>query len=565
MIQKQNTENEQTTEVVIPKESLVFIPLGGITTIGLNFFLYGYEGKWLIVDCGIGFPGDNFPGVEVLLPDPAFISHHKKDIVGLVVTHGHEDHIGAIPYLWPDLQCPIYATPFTAELIEDSLNEFGLLSRVDLHVIELGSLLKLGPFEVEFITVNHSIPEPNMLAIRTKEGIIIHSGDWKFDSSPLLGEPADIDELKRLGKEGVLALVSDSTNIFTPNEEKTEKDVRESLTTLFSHFKQRIIVTCFASNVTRMESIYWAAQANGRQVCLMGRSLWRIDSAARSVGYMKGIPEFLTKEEALELPKDKVVYICTGSQGEPFSALSKLASPKPLPGQMQLDREDVVIFSSRVIPGNELAIAGLQRRLMMTGCQIITDKDALVHVSGHPAQDNIQKLYQYLKPQIAIPVHGDPLQVLEHKKLAQEWGAEIAITLEEGDVLEMNDGDPEILGEIPVGCLAVDGKQILSLGADVLKKRRKMIEGGTVVTTLVVNQKGDILGEPQISSFGLLDETENGKEVLFARINEAIQKLDKEDKKQDDKIKETVRLTIRHFITEQYGKKPLLEVHLFRV
>ncbi len=565
MIQKQTTENEQTTEVVIPKESLVFIPLGGITTIGLNFFLYGYEGKWLIVDCGIGFPGDNFPGVEVLLPDPTFISHHKKDIVGLVVTHGHEDHIGAIPYLWPDLQCPIYATPFTAELIEDGLNEFGLVSRVDLHVVELGSILKLGPFEVEFITVNHSIPEPNMLAIRTREGTIVHSGDWKFETTPLLGEPADVEELKHLGKEGILALVSDSTNIFTPNEEKTEKDVRDSLTTLFSHFNHKIIVTCFASNVTRMESIYWAAHANNRKVCLMGRSLWRIDSAARAAGYMKDIPDFLTKEEASELPEEKIVYICTGSQGEPFSALSKLASPKPIPGQIQLTGQDVVIFSSRVIPGNELAIAGLQRRLMMTGCQIITDKDALVHVSGHPAQDNIQKLYQYLKPQIAIPVHGEPLQILEHKKLAQEWGAEIAITLEEGDVLEMNDGDPEILGEIPVGCLAVDGKKILSLSSDVLKKRRKMVEGGTVVTTLVVNQKGDILGEPQISSFGLLDETENGKELLFEKITEAIQTLDEEDKKQDDKIKETIRLTVRHFITEQYGKKPLLEVHLFRV
>ncbi len=565
MTKKQNTETEQTTEVVIPKDSLVFVPLGGITGIGLNFFLYGYQGKWLIVDCGIGFPGDNFPGVEVLLPDPAFISRHKKDIVGLVVTHGHEDHIGAIPYLWPDLQCPIYATPFTAELIEDGLNEFGLLSRVDLHIVELGSVLKLGPFEVEFITVNHSIPEPNMLAIRTAEGTIVHSGDWKFESSPLLGEPADIEELKRLGKEGVLALISDSTNIFTPNEDKTEKDVRDSLTTLFAHFTRRIIVTCFASNVTRMESIYWAAQANGRKVCLMGRSLWRIDSAARAAGYMKDIPEFLTKEEAMELPEDKVVYICTGSQGEPFSALSKLASPRPIPGQMQLNGQDVVIFSSRVIPGNELAIAGLQRRLMMTGCQIITDKDALVHVSGHPAQDNIQKLYQYLKPQIAIPVHGDPLQVLEHKKLAQEWGAGIAMTLEEGDVLEMNDGDPEILGEIPVGCLAVDGKKILSLGADVLKKRRKMIEGGTVVATLVVNRQGDMLGEPQISSFGLLDETDNGKELLFTKINEALQALDEQDKRQDEKIKEAVRLTVRHFITEQYGKKPLLEVHLFRV
>lgn len=558
-------EPQQTDELIIPKDSLVFIPLGGITGIGLNFFLYGYQGKWLIVDCGIGFPGDHFPGVEVLLPDPSFIAQHKKDIVGLVVTHGHEDHIGAIPYLWQDLQCPIYATPFAAELIEDGLNEFGLLARADIRIVEPGSEINLAPFKVEFIHVNHSIPEANMLAIRTKEGTIIHSGDWKFEASPILDAPADIDELKRIGKEGVLALVSDSTNIFVENENKTEKDVKESLTALFKTFSHRIIVTCFASNVTRIESIYWAAKACGRKVCLMGRSLWRIDNAARSVGYMKDIPEFLTKDEAAELPPNKVVYICTGSQGEPFSALSKLASPKPLPGQMQLSPEDVVIFSSRVIPGNELAISALQKRLLATGCQIVTDREALVHVSGHPAQDTIKLLYQYLKPQIAIPVHGEPLQVLEHKKLATQWGAGISITLEEGDVLELNEGDPEILGEIPVGCLAVDGKKILSLSSDVLKKRRKMIEGGTVVATVVVDKKGSVLGEPQISSFGLLDEALEEKQLLFEQIKQNIAALSEPDKKADDKVKEAIRLTVRRFITEQYGKKPLLEVHLFRI
>ncbi len=559
------TEEKNDIPLVIPKDSLVFIPLGGVTGIGQNFFLYGYKGKWLIVDCGMGFPGEHFPGVEVLLPDPTFIAGHKKDIVGLVITHGHEDHIGAIPYLWQDLQCPIYATPFTAELIEDKLDEFGLTGRVQLEVVEQGALLELPPFEVEFIPVNHSIPEPSMLAIRTKEGTIIHTGDWKFDSAPIIGDTTNVAALKELGKQGVLALVSDSTNIFSEKEEKTERDVRESLTEIFKSAPSRIIITCFASNVGRMESIYWAAHAAGRQVCLMGRSFWRIDSAARAAGYMKDIPPFLTEEEAAEIDRNKIVYICTGSQGEPYSALSKLASPRPAPGQLTLDSQDIVIFSSRVIPGNELAIAALQKRLLMSGCTIITDREKLVHVSGHPAQDSMKKLYDYLKPQIAIPVHGEPMYIVEHKKLAEEWGAGMSIIVEEGDVLELNDGDPEIIGEVPVGCLAVDGKKIVSLGSDVLKKRRKMIEGGTVVGTIVVDQKGQILGEPQISSFGLLDTNPEDLEKLVQLIKMHVDELPPDQKQDDSLVKEAVRLTVRRFITEQFGKKPLIEIHLVRI
>lgn len=559
------TEEKNDIPLVIPKDSLVFIPLGGVTGIGQNFFLYGYKGKWLIVDCGMGFPGEHFPGVEVLLPDPTFIAGHKKDIVGLVITHGHEDHIGAIPYLWQDLQCPIYATPFTAELIEDKLDEFGLTGRVQLEVVEQGALLELPPFEVEFIPVNHSIPEPSMLAIRTKEGTIIHTGDWKFDSAPIIGDTTNVAALKELGKQGVLALVSDSTNIFSEKEEKTERDVRESLTEIFKSAPSRIIITCFASNVGRMESIYWAAHAAGRQVCLMGRSFWRIDSAARAAGYMKDIPPFLTEEEAAEIDRNKIVYICTGSQGEPYSALSKLASPRPAPGQLTLDSQDIVIFSSRVIPGNELAIAALQKRLLMSGCTIITDREKLVHVSGHPAQDSMKKLYDYLKPQIAIPVHGEPMYIVEHKKLAEEWGAGMSIIVEEGDVLELNDGDPEIIGEVPVGCLAVDGKKIVSLGSDVLKKRRKMIEGGTVVGTIVVDQKGQILGKPQISSFGLLDTNPEDLEKLVQLIKMHVDELPADQKQDDSLVKEAVRLTVRRFITEQFGKKPLIEIHLVRI
>lgn len=558
-------ENKMEEETIIPTDSLVLIPLGGVTEIGLNLFCYGYRGKWLIVDCGIGFPGDNLPGVETLLPDPAFIAKHKADIVGLVITHGHEDHIGAIPYLWQDLQCPIYATPFAAQLIEDKLDEFGLLKRAQLEVIDKGALLELDPFEVEFLSVFHSIPEANMLAIRTKEGTIVHTGDWKFDNAPLLGEPMDFNLLKQIGKENVLALVADSTNIFLEEDGETEKDVRNSLQEMIKTYKKGVFVACFASNIMRIESIYLAAKEAGRKVCLLGRSLWRLESAARGAGYLKEVPEFLTEEEAAELPKEKVVYICTGSQGEPYSALSKLASAQNTKGMTRLEMGDVVLFSSRVIPGNETAIATLQNRLMSAGCQIITNRDALVHVSGHPAQKDMERLYACLKPKIAVPVHGDLMQIVEHKKWALRWGAGAAVVLEEGDILELNDGTPEILGEVPVGVLAVDGKRVVSLRADVIRQRRKMMEDGTVVTTVLVDKEGLIISEPQVSSFGLLaEDSDDKKDLLEAMVNN-VAILSEEHRMRDDLIKESVRRTLRQFIRERYGKKPVIEIHLFRV
>lgn len=557
-------KEEQTTDCVIPKDSFVFVPLGGATGIGMNFFLYGYKGKWLVVDCGIGFSDDHFPGVDLLLPDPKFIAQHKKDIVGLVATHGHEDHIGAIGYLWKDLQCPIYATPFTAELIEDKMMEMDLARRAEVNVVEKGSTLDLSPFTVKFISINHSIPEPNMLAISTKEGTVLHSGDWKFEKDMLSNPDMDISELEKIGKKGVLALVSDSTNIFTPSQKETEADVANSLIDIFAAQKGRIFITCFASNVTRMHNIAKAAEANGRQVCLLGRSLWRIDDAARHTGYLKDIPEFLTEEQAEGIADNQIVYICTGSQGEPFSSLSKISSSKSN-SRIQLTADDVVIFSSRIIPGNEQSIAALQRRLMMKGCQIITDRDALVHVSGHPAQEEVKQLHQMIKPRLVVPVHGDALQLIEQRKLALEWGAKAAINIEEGDVLELNDAEPEILGEVPVGCLAVDGKKIIPIDASVIKKRRKMVDAGSVVATVVVNKDGDILGTPQLSSFGLLTDDEGAQEDLISEVYEVVRALPAEKKKNDDVLKEEIRMTIRHFISEMYGKKPLLEIHLIRI
>lgn len=556
-------ENQES--VIIPPDNLVFIPLGGSTGVGMNFFAYGYQGKWLIVDCGIGFPGDGLPGVDVLLPNPKFLADKKKDIVGLVVTHAHEDHIGAIPYLWQDLQCPIYVTPFANELLEDKLDQVGLLGRADVQVVQQGSVIDLSPFEIEFVSMNHSVPEPNALAIRTKEGLVVHTGDWKLNVDPILGQGTDVETLKALGKEGVLALVCDSTNVFGTQTDKTEADVKETLTRLIGEYPNRqIAVTCFASNVSRVESIFEAAQANGKEVCLMGRSLWRIDAAARATGYFKNIPEFLSEKEALEKPIGSVLYICTGSQGEPHSALGSLSAMTPQKNSVYFGADDVVIFSSRVIPGNEKSIALLQRKLKAKGVKIITDKEELVHVSGHYAGPDLELMYRYLKPKIALPVHGEAMELMGHVELAKKWGVPFAFALEDGEVIALDD-EPQILGEVPSGILAVDGKRIIRLDAEVIRKRRKMMDDGSLVVTIVVGKDGFVVGEPQLSTFGLLDATEEDKVSLLARIKESIAELPEEQRFMNTQIDQTVRTTIRKFLNEFYGKKPLIDVHLVRI
>ncbi len=552
-------------QIIIPTDKLVFIPLGGATGVGMNFFLYGYQGKWLIVDCGIGFPGDGLPGVDVLLADPAFLADKKQDIVGLVITHAHEDHIGGVAYLWHDLQCPVYVTPFANELLEDKLNQEGLLGRVDVHVVEQGTSIDLTPFEVEFIRMNHSLPEPNALAIRTHEGLVVHTGDWKLDADPILGQQTDFQTLEALGREGVLAMVCDSTNVFGTRTSKTEADVADTLTQLISEYpNKQIAVACFASNVARMEGICRAAAANHREVCLLGRSLWRVEAAGRATGYFKDIPAFLSEAEALERPIGSVLYICTGSQGEPFSALSNLASTMPQKNSVYFGADDVIIFSSRVIPGNEKAIALLQRRLKAKGIKIITDREALVHVSGHYAGDDLKKMYTLLKPKIALPVHGEAMELMGHVELARQWGAKAAFALEDGEVIELDD-TPQIIGEVKAGILAVDGKRIIRLDDEALRKRRKMMDDGSAVLTIVLDKKGVLMGEPQLSTFGLVEQTESDKEALILQIKEKIAEIEPDQINNNDLIENHMRQTIRQFLKEHYGKKPVLEIHLVRI
>ncbi len=553
------------TEPQISTEDFVMIPLGGSTGIGLNCFLYGYHGKWLLVDCGVGFPGDGLPGVDVLLPDLSFLADKKENLLGLVITHGHEDHIGAVGYLWRELQCPIFATPFTAELIESKLDENGLLGRAELVRVQAGDTIDLAPFEISYIQMSHSIPEANALAVRTKEGLVLHTGDWKWQSDSVLNQKADKKTLKELGNEGVLALVCDSTNTLGAVTTETEEDVLTSLTKLIGKYQgKQIAVGCFASNVSRIHNIYKAAAANNREVCLMGRSLWRIDAAARACGYLKDVPEFLSESEALERPIGSVLYICTGSQGEPFSALSSLSALTPQKNSVYFGPDDVVIFSSRIIPGNEKAIELMQKRFKAKGVEIITNRDALVHVSGHYQGEDLKEMYQLTKPLIALPVHGEARELIEHKELALQWGAKYAFTLEDGEVLKLSQ-NPEISGTVPTGVLAVDGKKILPLGAEVIKKRRKMIEDGTFVITLVLNAQNEILGDLRISSFGLLEADGEDETALKDKIRSDINALGEQVKTQDVSVENTVRAAVRQFLKEYYGKKPLIEVHLIRV
>ena len=556
------TENQE--QITLPTNELLFVPIGGATGVGMNCFAYGYQGKWLIVDLGIGFPGDDLPGVDCLLPDVSFLREHKNDILGLVITHAHEDHIGAIGYLWRDLNCPIYCTAFAKELIETKLNEEGLLGRVEVFQVPQGGLVDLYPFSVEFVSMTHSIPEPNALAIRTPAGLVVHTGDWRFESKKD-ESTTDYDTLKALGKEGVLACVCTSTNTSEEKVEASEMDVRESLTKLIAKYPDnQIAVGCFASNVKRVESVYWAAKANDREVCLMGRSLWRVDAAARACGYFEGIPEFLSEEEALEKPHNKVLYICTGSQGERYSALNNLASLSPNPHGVIFGRDDVVIFSSSVIPGNEKAIDFLQKRLQTKGIRIITDRHALVHISGHYAGDDLQKMYSLLKPHIVLPIHGDTLNLNCHAEMVKEMGIPYVFNLKDGEMLSLKK-EPEVLTTIESGILAVDGHQIIPLNAQVLKKRRKMMDEGTAVLTLAVDSKARLLGEPQLSTFGLIDENEELKAEFKERVLASLSEIDSERAGDDNLIKDKMRHTIRTFLNEKFGKRPLMEVHLIRI
>ncbi|MGE0120676.1 MAG: ribonuclease J [Dongiaceae bacterium] len=531
----------------------------------MNLNLYGYGGKWLMVDLGVTFGDERTPGIEVIMPDIGFIEARRDDLVGLVLTHGHEDHIGAVPYLWPRLRCPIYATPFTAALVRRKLREVGEADAADITEIPMSGRFSLPPFELELVTLTHSIPEPNAVVIRTPLGVLLHTGDWKLDPEPLVGPVADEAALRRLGEEGVLAMVCDSTNALVHGASGSEAEVRDSLEELVGRLPGRVAVASFASNVARLESIARAAAAHGRDVALVGRSLWRIAEAARASGYLADLPPFVTEHDVGYLPREKVLMICTGSQGEPRSALARIAREEH--PNVVLERGDSVIFSSRIIPGNERAIGELQNALVRLGVEVLTERDHFIHVSGHPARDELTSMYQWVRPKIAVPVHGELRHLAAHARLAESCQVSQALVIENGDLIRLAPGRAEVTDRVAAGRLGLDGKAIIPLDGMVMRTRHRTVWNGAAVATLVLDKAGRLKADPQVTVHGLLDpelDTDRLDEVRGA-VRAAVAALSGDDREDDAAVKEAARLAVRRTLHASHGKKPVTDVHVVRV
>ncbi len=538
-----------------------FIPLGGAGEIGMNLNLFGCDGRWLMVDLGVTFGDESIPGLDVVMPDPSFIAERREKLDGLIITHAHEDHVGAVAYLWPQLRCPVYTTPFCAAFLEYKLKEAGLENEVPVHIIPLGGQAKLGPFTVDFITLTHSVPEPNALAVRTKHGTIFHTGDWKFDPDPIIGEVTDYDALRKLGEENVLALIGDSTNVFTEGESGSEREVKDNLTTLFARYSHRIVVGCFASNVARLDSIARAAAANDRRVALIGASLWRILETARRTGYLAPDLHFLKAEDAAHLPRDKVVYICTGSQGEGRAALMRIAyGYHP---ELSLQEGDVAIFSSRAIPGNEKAIAKVQNQLAKSGVSVVTTRDHFIHVSGHPARDELRRMYQMVRPRIAIPVHGEAMHIREHAALAAECQVPQTVQVENGSAVKFTNGKAEIKGTVWSGRMAWQDNELIPFSSPMLRDKKRMFYDGSVVASVVLDDAGLVLADPLVSVLGMSDPLEEADRDWAWVIQNAVEKLPKKARRDDDVIEENVRQAVRKVFAPL--KKPVVKVHISRV
>lgn len=544
-------------------DRLLFLPLGGSGEIGMNMNLYGHKGHWIMVDCGMTFADSYFPGVDLVFPDPIFIEREKNSLAALVVTHGHEDHIGAIPYLWRRFECPIYATAFTAELIKDKLSEVGLLEDVDLRVAAPGQRLTVGPFDVEYVPLAHSIAEGNGLAIYTSAGTLFHTGDWKLDTEPVIGPKCPSDRLKQLGDEGVLALIGDSTNVFNPTESGSESAVRDSLIDLCTDMTGRIVITTFASNVARLDSIGEVARRTGRHICLLGRSMQRIYKAAKATGYLTAFPEVLDEDDAAHIPRDKILILCTGCQGEARAALSRIARDDHR--NLTLSEGDTVIFSSKIIPGNEIPLGQLFNALFENKITVITEKDHFVHVSGHPSRAELAEMYDWIKPKVAIPVHGEGRHLIEHAKLARSLGVPHALAPKNGDIIEITADGARVVDEAPVGRLILDGDHVIEAGSPVLGDRRRASQQGFVTISMVLANDGYVAAEPQLAILGLPSKNADMLyDTLLDAAEQAVEKLPRKKRLNDDHVQETVRIAVRRTCRSLTGKNPGVATMLVR-
>jgi ribonuclease J len=541
---------------------LAFLPLGGTGEIGMNLNLYRCDNRWLAVDCGIGFGGAAHPEVDVMMPDPGYAAARRDHLVGLVLTHAHEDHLGAVAWLWPQLRCAVYATPFAAAVLRRKLAEVQLLNQVKLHVIPPGAAIDLAPFRLQFLRVTHSIPEAQALVIDTPHGLLLHTGDWKLDPDPLLGPRTDEAAFAALGERGVLAMICDSTNAMVEGHSGSEAEVRQSLTALLRGVRGRIAVTCFASNVARLESVAAAAHEAGRSVALVGRSLRNIDAAARECGYLRDLPPFLTEDDVDDVPDDNILMLVTGSQGEPRSALARIAMDTH--PRVALGEGDTVVFSSRMIPGNERAIGTVQDNLVRRGVTLMTDVDHLVHVSGHPARDELRRLYRLVKPRYAVPTHGEWRHLSAHAALAQEAGAR-PILLEDGDILSLAPGLAQVVDSAPVDKLVLDGTRLTPLGGGVMSARRRMLFNGVVLASLAVDTHGRLRGKPRISAPGLFDQDDPEIDRVSDEFTDAIEELPPSLGRDEAAFLDAARSALRRALGRRLQKRPVVDVHVLRV
>jgi ribonuclease J len=548
-------------------EELVFAPLGGVGEIGMNLALYGIGSerskRWLVVDFGVAFAGDDLPGVDLIMPDIAYLIEERRNVAGIVLTHAHEDHFGALIDLWPRLRVPIYATPFTAALLEAKrLSEPGA-PELDVRVVPLDGRLTAGPFDVEFVSVAHSIPESNGLIIRTPLGAILHTGDWKIDPTPLLGPPTDEAKLRALGDAGCLALVGDSTNAVRDGRSPSEADVAKTLADLIRTAPARVAVTTFASHVARIRAVAAAARACDREVVVVGRAMGRIVQVAHETGYLDGVQDFRPVEAYGYLPPDKVVALCTGSQGEPRAALSRIAQDEH--PEVTLAKGDRVIFSARPIPGNEKAIARVINGLVRQGIEVITDRTHLVHVSGHPRRGELEDMYRWVRPRIAIPVHGEALHLAEHAKLARAVGIKEVVTCANGDVVRLAPGAPAIVDAVRAGRLYKDGRLIVDAEQRTVADRRRLGFAGIVSVAIVLDRKGVMVATPEVEIIGIPEQNAEGERmsgIVEEVVADTLEQLPKPRRRDPESVAQAVRGAVRSAIAENWGKKPLCLVHV---